>query len=165
MFARLDFPRFLVCCSGDLSDNESEEKPSVAICGWSICILTGLSREMQYLNIKGKGSFYIAQYPVRWTAQSALHFLNQTGFAMAEPDSIRIHNIAKKSLASKNKQISFRCYYERVTWKIFRMSPKNCHYVHPQKGVFSDLERECIADCIYCRSIIIIDSMTDNNYF
>ena len=24
---------------------------------------------------KGKGSFYIAQYPVRWTAQSALHFL------------------------------------------------------------------------------------------
>ena len=25
--------------------------------------------------IKGKGSFYIAQYPVRWTAQSALHFL------------------------------------------------------------------------------------------
>ena len=24
---------------------------------------------------KGKGSFYIAQYPVRWTAQCALHFL------------------------------------------------------------------------------------------
>ena len=24
---------------------------------------------------KGKGSFYIAHYPVRWTAQSALHFL------------------------------------------------------------------------------------------
>ena len=23
----------------------------------------------------GKGSFYIAQYPVRWTAQSSLHFL------------------------------------------------------------------------------------------
>ena len=42
MFARLDFPRFLVCCSRDLSDDESEEKPSVAICGGSICILTGL---------------------------------------------------------------------------------------------------------------------------
>ena len=42
MFARLDFPRFLVCCSGDLSDDESEEKPSVAICGGSIGILTGL---------------------------------------------------------------------------------------------------------------------------
>ena len=25
--------------------------------------------------VKKKGSFYIAQYPVRWTAQSALHFL------------------------------------------------------------------------------------------
>ena len=24
---------------------------------------------------KGKGSFYIAQYPVHWTAQSALHVL------------------------------------------------------------------------------------------
>ena len=45
MFARLDFPRFLVCCSGDLSDDESEEKPSVAICGGSICILTGLNDE------------------------------------------------------------------------------------------------------------------------
>ena len=43
MFARLDFSTFLVCCSGELSDNESEEKPSVAICGGSICILTGLN--------------------------------------------------------------------------------------------------------------------------
>ena len=42
MFAYLDFSTFLVCCSGDLSDNESQEKPSVAICGGSICILTGL---------------------------------------------------------------------------------------------------------------------------
>ena len=49
MFARLDFPRFLVCCSGDLSDDESEEKPSVAICGGSICILTGLLARQQVL--------------------------------------------------------------------------------------------------------------------
>ena len=42
MFPRLDFSTFLVCCSGDHSDHESEEKPSVAICGGSICILTGL---------------------------------------------------------------------------------------------------------------------------
>ena len=42
MFARLDVSTFLICCSGDLSDNESDEKPSVAICGGSICILTGL---------------------------------------------------------------------------------------------------------------------------
>ena len=41
MFAHLDFPG-LLCCSGDLSDNESEEKPCVAICGGSICIFTGL---------------------------------------------------------------------------------------------------------------------------
>ena len=43
LFARLEFSRFLICCSGDLSDNESEEKPYVAIiCGGSICISTGL---------------------------------------------------------------------------------------------------------------------------
>ena len=42
MFARLDISTFLICYSGDLSDNESDEKPSVAICGGSICILTGL---------------------------------------------------------------------------------------------------------------------------
>ena len=42
MFARLDFRRFLVFCSGDISDDESEEKPSVAICGGSIYILTGI---------------------------------------------------------------------------------------------------------------------------
>ncbi len=40
MFARLNVSKFLICCSGDLSDNESEEKPSVATCGGSICILT-----------------------------------------------------------------------------------------------------------------------------
>ena len=42
MFTRLDFSTFLICCSGDFSDNKSDEKPSVAICGGSICILTGL---------------------------------------------------------------------------------------------------------------------------
>ena len=31
MFARLDFPRFLVYYSGHLSGNKSEEKASVAI--------------------------------------------------------------------------------------------------------------------------------------
>ena len=33
MFARLDFSTFLICFSGDLSGNKSEEKASVAICG------------------------------------------------------------------------------------------------------------------------------------
>ena len=47
MFARLDFSTFLVCCSGDLSDDEIEEKPSVAIYGGSICILTGLLAQLQ----------------------------------------------------------------------------------------------------------------------
>ena len=33
------------------------------------------SSGVHLLKGKGKGSFYIALYPVRWTAQSALHFL------------------------------------------------------------------------------------------
>ena len=43
MFARLDFPRFLVCYSGHLSGNKSEEKASVAICG-------GLSHNLAYID-------------------------------------------------------------------------------------------------------------------
>ena len=45
MFARLDFSTFLICCSGDFSDNKSDEKPSVAICGGYICILTRAGHE------------------------------------------------------------------------------------------------------------------------
>ena len=32
-------------------------------------------RDIREAKVKGKGSFYIAQYPVHGTAQSALHFL------------------------------------------------------------------------------------------
>ena len=58
MFARLDFSTFLICCSGHLSDNESDEKPSVAICGGSICILTGLypSTEVVCVHMYGTAS-------------------------------------------------------------------------------------------------------------
>ena len=31
------------------------------------------------VNVKGKCVFYIAQYPVRWTVQSALHFSSPAG--------------------------------------------------------------------------------------
>ena len=65
MFARLEFSTFLVCCSGDFSDNESEEKPSVAICGGSICILTGLCQTIRWsrimsARIEPSGHFVIA---------------------------------------------------------------------------------------------------------
>jgi hypothetical protein len=44
-FACTDFGRFLVCHSKDLSSNKHEENPSVAICGGSFGILTGLKVE------------------------------------------------------------------------------------------------------------------------
>ena len=58
---------------------------------------------------KGKGSFYIAQYPVRWTAQSASHFLPSltdlfipTPFS-ASPGSI----LARQQLCAKTKSLTF----------------------------------------------------------
>ena len=57
MFARLDFSTFLICCSGDLSDNESDEKPSVAICGGSICILTGLGHLKEVARACSRGRY------------------------------------------------------------------------------------------------------------
>ena len=57
----------------------------------------------------GKGSFYIAQYPVRWTAQSALHFLPSladlfipTPFS-ASPGSI----LAMQQLCATTKSLTF----------------------------------------------------------
>ena len=59
--------------------------------------------------IKGKGSFYTAQYPVRWTAQSASHFLPSltdlfipTPFS-ASPGSI----LARQQLRAKTKSLTF----------------------------------------------------------
>ena len=58
---------------------------------------------------KKKGSFYIAQYPVRWTAQSASHFLPSltdlfipTPFS-ASPGSI----LARQQLRAKTKSLTF----------------------------------------------------------
>ena len=42
-FACLDFSRLLVCYSRDPSGLKTIEKPSVAICGGSFSILTGLN--------------------------------------------------------------------------------------------------------------------------
>ena len=58
--------------------------------------------------IKGKGSFYIAQYPVRWTAQSALHFSSpgrpvHSDTNSASPGSI----LARQQLRAKTKKLTF----------------------------------------------------------
>ena len=46
-----------------------------------------------FKHLKGKGSFYIAQYPVRWTAQSASHFLPPI--------------LARQQLRAKAKSLTF----------------------------------------------------------
>ena len=58
---------------------------------------------------KGKGSFYIAQYPVRWTAQSALHCFALPDRPVhcdtnsASPGSI----LARQQLRAKTKSLTF----------------------------------------------------------
>ena len=64
--------------------------------------------EAQTLCKKGKGSFYIAQYPVRWTAQSALHFSSpgrpvHSDTNSASPGSI----LARQQLRAKTKSLTF----------------------------------------------------------
>ena len=57
---------------------------------------------------KGKGSFYIAQYPVRWIAQSALHFFAFPGRPVhsdtnsASPGSI----LVRQQLRAKTKSLT-----------------------------------------------------------
>ena len=51
---------------------------------------------------KGKGSFYIAQYPVRWTAQSALHFLpSLTDLFIPTPFSASPGSMLREAIARK----------------------------------------------------------------
>ena len=58
--------------------------------------------------LKGKGSFYTSQYPVRWTAQSALHFSSpgrpvHSDTNSASPGSI----LATQQLRAKPKSLTF----------------------------------------------------------
>ena len=72
MFARLDVSTFLICCSGDLSDNESDEKHSVAICGGSICILTGLHLNVTSNTLGGRSNM-ASQYRPQTTKALQVH--------------------------------------------------------------------------------------------
>ena len=58
---------------------------------------------------KGKGSFYIAHYPVRWTAQSASHFLpSLTDLFIPTPFSASSGSIlARQQLRAKTKSLTF----------------------------------------------------------
>ena len=68
---------------------------------------------------KGRGSFYIAQYPVRWTAQSALHFLPSPGRPVhsdtnsASPGSI----LARQQLRAKAKSLTWVVHVECMAAK------------------------------------------------
>ena len=59
---------------------------------------------------KGKGSFYIAQYPVRWTAQFALHFLpSLTNLFIPTPTRLlrEAFSLVRQQLRAKTKSLTF----------------------------------------------------------
>ena len=64
MFTCLDLSRFLVCYSEDLSDNKSEEKPSVSICRLTGLILALRSR----LKCTGKANVRLVAAPGQFPA-------------------------------------------------------------------------------------------------
>ena len=70
--------------------------------GWDQCTVFVVKK-------KGKGSFYIAQYPVRWTAQSASHFLpSLTDLFIPTPFSPSPGSIlARQQLRTKTKSLAF----------------------------------------------------------
>ena len=57
---------------------------------------------------KGKGSFYIAQYPVRWTAQSTLHFFAPSRPVHSNTNSASLGTIlAMQQLRATTKSVTF----------------------------------------------------------
>ena len=60
-------PGFCITAEFDVSTKKNEKK--------STLILHFFNSMWNTEDTVKKGSFYTAQYPVRWTAQSALHFL------------------------------------------------------------------------------------------
>ncbi len=51
--------------------------------------------------VKGKGSFYIAQYPVRWTAQRALYFFRVTQTAPFQTINLNIDLVVSIELIKR----------------------------------------------------------------
>ena len=99
-------PKKCVRSSGHIAN----VKPWIQVGSWQCCpTLTGCWWVCWLLYDASKGSFYIAQYPVRWTAQSASHFLPSltdrfipTPFS-ASPGSI----LARQQLRAKTKSLTF----------------------------------------------------------
>ena len=86
---------------------------------------------------KGKGSFYIAQYPVRWTAQSASHFLPSltdliipTSFS-ASPGSI----LARQQLCAKTKSLTFSPL-SIARYSFIQLSQQGCEWRERKCPIF-----------------------------
>ena len=90
-----------------------------------------------YDYIVKKGSFYIAQYPVRWTAQSALHFLPSltdlfipTPFS-ASPESI----LAMQQLRATTKSLTFPPL-SIASYSFIQLSRQGCQWREGKCPIF-----------------------------
>ena len=92
---------------------------------------------------KGKGSFYIAQYPVHWTAQSALHFLPSPGRPVhsdtnsASPGSI----LARQQLRAKAKSLTFPPL-SIARYAFIQLSQQGCQWKERKFPIFDTVAKQ-----------------------
>ena len=101
-----------------------------------------LSSRWVWIHLKKKGSFYIAQYPVRWTAQSASHFLPSltdlfipTPFS-ASPGSI----LARQQLRAKTKSLTFPPL-SIARYSFIQLSQQGCQWSERKCPIFETVPK------------------------
>ena len=109
---------------------------------------------------KGNGSFYIAQYPVRWTAQSALHFLPPLTDLFI-PTPTRLLREAVSILGFENCQSFFSyncpCTYgvpQCAAHRIARRAPVwlSQHLPNSQNSCGTSHTDNCLINTPYCHA-------------
>ena len=112
---------------------------------------------------KDKGSFYIAQYPVRWTAQSALHFLPSltdlfipTPFS-ASPGSI----LARQQLRAKTKSLTFPPL-SIARYSLIQLSQQGHQWRERKCPIFETVPKEdSNPGSLDCESGVLVTSTTE----
>ena len=83
-------------------------------------------------SLQGKGSFYIAQYPVHWTAQSALQFSFSARPVHSDTNSASLGSIlAMQAAAIKHKDYSLTFLQSAVyshVYSIIQLSELGCQW-------------------------------------
>ena len=125
------------------------------------CVLADILSKL----IKGKTcSFYIAQYPVCWTAQSASHFLLSltdlfipTSFS-ASPGSI----LARQQLRAKSKSLTFPPLYVASWYSFIQLSQQGRQWRERKCTIFETSLYQIKTKAAYWNSAYVV--YVENNF-